>query len=602
MAAYRDYQPALRFLPTLSIASDSDRIAFVDDSDGGQFNLAVRRISSAGTRRLTRYLESAVREVAWHPAGEWLIFLADEKGNEVTQLYRVGADGGEPLKLTDNPGVQYALALGDPLSPDGNWVAYCGNERSPADQDVLVLDTRTGESRRLDVGSGRVFPGYWSPDGAKLSVAEWRTTNSDHLVYVVPIDGGPATLLTPRDEVATYGLGPWMPDGSGFFVLTNAGRQFTGLALMDAATGQLNWIDTPEWDVEEVSLSADGRTLAWNINVDGYSHLRARDLATGQDLALPALPGAATGLTISPNGRCVVLRVSTPTQPWNLAVIGLETGKLTWLSDARPTAADPGTFIEPTLIRYPARDGQIVPGYLYRPKRDEPAGVLIMIHGGPAWQERPGYQYDGFYQYLAGNGIAVLAPNVRGSLGYGRAYSDQVNRDWGGGDLLDLADAVAFLRGLGWVDPARIAVMGSSYGGFAVLSCLSRLPELDWAAGVDICGPSNLVTLAKKSPPTWRSLVAAVIGDPDADAERLMDRSPVTYADQIRAPLLVIQGANDPRVPKAESDQIVARLRDRGLEVRYEVFPDEGHGFIRRENQATAYSDAGEFLIKHLTS
>jgi len=602
MPAYRDYLPRQRFLPTVSIASDSDQIAFVDDSESGQFNLAVRRISTNDTRRLTRYVDSTVRDVAWHRSGQWLLFVADEMGNEVAQLFRVGAEGGEPIKLTNSPEVRYALALGDPFSPDGSLVAYCGNERNPADQDVLVLDIRTGDSRRLDVGSGRVFPGYWSPDGAWLTVTEWRTTNSDHLVYVVPTGGGPPKLLTAREDVATYWLGPWLPDGDGFLVLTNAGRQFTGLAKMDAKTGQLSWIDAPEWDVEEVALSADGRVLVWNVNVDGYSQLRARNLATGEDIATRDLRGPATGLTISPDGQCVVLRISTPTQPWNLAVIGLDLGELRWLSDARPAAVDPGTFIEPTLIRYPTRDGQLVPGYLYRPLHKEPAGVLLMIHGGPAWQERPGYQCDGFYQYLAGHGIGVLAPNVRGSLGYGRAYSDQVNRDWGGGDLLDMADAVDFLRGLGWVDPARIAVMGSSYGGFAVLSCLSRLPELDWAAGVDICGPSNLVTLAKAAPPTWKSLVAAVIGDPDADAQRLMDRSPVTHADQIRAPLFVIQGANDPRVPKDESDQIVARLRERGLDVRYEVFPDEGHGFIRRDNQEKAYSDAGEFLIKHLTS
>ena len=397
-------------------------------------------------------------------------------------------------------------------------------------------------------------------------------------------------------------MGPWLPDGGGFLVRSNAGRQFTGLATMDAETGRLSWIDTPDWDVQEVALSADGRVLVWNVNVDGYSRLRARNLVTGEDIAVPDLQGgAATGLNISPDGRSVVMRVSTPTRPWNLAAIGLDNGELRWLSDARPVAADLAAFIEPTLIRYPVRDGQRIPGFLYRPLRDEPAGVLIMIHGGPAWQERPAYQYDGFYQYLADHGIGVLAPNVRGSLGYGRAYSDRVNRDWGGGDLLDFADAVAFLHGLDWVDPARIAVMGTSYGGFAVLSCLSRLPELGWAAGVDICGASNLVTLAKAAPPTWRSLVAKVIGDPDADAHRLMERSPVTYADQIRAPLMVIQGANDPRVPKDESDQIVARLRARGVEVRYEVFPDEGHGFTRRDNQAKAYSDAGDFLIKHLT-
>ncbi|MBQ1028849.1 S9 family peptidase [Micromonospora sp. C97] len=600
MSGYRDFQSGLRFLPTLAIAPDGDSIAYVDDANG-QFNLVTQALSTGDTRRLTAGTDSTVRRVAWHPGGEWLLFLADDSGDENTQLYRVDAAGGITVQLTDAPDVQYSAALGDPFSPDGRFIAYCGNDRNPADQDVLVHDLSTDEVRRIYTGGGRVHPGHWSPDGSRLTLAEWRTTNSDHLVHLITVDGAEPRSLTPYDDVATYWLGPWLRDGSGFLVLSNVGREFTGLATMDAESGALTWLDTPDWDVEEVALSADGRVLVWNVNVDGFSQLRGRDLVSGVDIRMPELPaGTGTGLTVSGDGRFVVLRLSTATRPWNILLIDLEIGELRWLSNVRPVAADPATFREPTLVRYPAQDGRQIPGYLYRPEGPEPAGVLISIHGGPAWQELPVYMHDGFYQYLLAHGIGVFAPNVRGSLGYGRTYSDLVNRDWGGGDLTDLADAVAYLRAQEWIDPNRIGVMGASYGGFAVLSCLSRLSELNWAAGVDFYGPSNLVTLAKASPPTWRSLVAAVIGDPEADADRLMARSPVTHADRIQAPLMVVQGANDPRVPRQESDQIVERLRSRGVEVRYEVFPDEGHGLLRRDNQARAFADAGEFLIRHL--
>jgi dipeptidyl aminopeptidase/acylaminoacyl peptidase len=292
---------------------------------------------------------------------------------------------------------------------------------------------------------------------------------------------------------------------------------------------------------------------------------------------------------------------STPTRPANVAILDLPSGKLEWLTDSRPASVEPAALVEPTLVHYPARDGKRIPAYLYRPHGiTGRVGVVLAIHGGPSVQERPSYSNDGFLQYLVSHHVAVLAPNIRGSSGYGMGYQRLSYRDWGGGDLGDLADAVHYLRGQDWADPERIGVVGRSYGGFAALSCVARLPELNWAAAVAWCGPSNLVTFTRSQPPTWRSKVAFMVGDPEADEQFLMSRSPVTYVDQIKAPLLVIQGANDPRVPKAESDQIVERLRARGVEVRYDVYPDEGHSFGKRENQIKAWSSAGEFLLSHL--
>jgi dipeptidyl aminopeptidase/acylaminoacyl peptidase len=452
-------------------------------------------------------------------------------------------------------------------------------------------------------GGGRVFAGHWSPDGSRLTAAEWVEGNSDHIVYLVPLDGSPATRLTPPGPPATYWLGPWLPDGSGFLVRSNAGREFTGLAVLDAGTGELTWLDAPDRDVEAVALAADGRTLVWVTNVDGANQLHGRDLVTGADLPLPRLPlGEVDALSLSADGRLLVMLLATPRSPWNVVTLDLATGRLCPLTDAAPTGADPAGFVEPELVRFPSGTGEEIPAWLYRPPAATgPVGVLLAIHGGPVFQERPGYIRDGFYQYLLSRGVAVLAPNIHGSSGYGKSYTQRIYRDWGGVDLTDFAGAAAWLRGRDWVDPTRIGVFGGSYGGFAVLTCISRLPEVQWAAAVDVFGISNLVTLAQASPPTWRSLVRAVIGDPDEDRDALLARSPISYADQIRAPLFVIQGANDPRVPQAESDQIVQRLRARGVEVRYDVYPDEGHGFTKTENQITALSAAADFLLAHLT-
>jgi dipeptidyl aminopeptidase/acylaminoacyl peptidase len=593
-----DFEPTVRFKDTLAVSPDGRFFAYVDDALG-QFNLAVRPMSGGGPRYLTSYSGSTARAVSWHPDGRSLLHIADTGGNEAYQLYLVDVETGVRTALTDAPGSAFHPAIGDPFSPDGKLLAYAGNDRNPADQDVLVRDLVSGEVRRVFDRGGRVYAGHWSPDGTRLTVTEWRGATTDRVVHVVHVDDGRIERLTPEDTSATFQIGPWLPGGDGMLVLTDLGRDLAGLAVLDVATRELTWIDQPGWEIEEVALSRDGSTLAWLVNVDGASQLKVRDLATGRDRPVPALPpGHAAQLRLTADGRRVVVRMSTPTVPWNVLSVDLDSGEQAWLTDARP-AVDASAFVEPVLVRYPARDGTTVPAYLYRPPSPgDDVPVVVAVHGGPPTQERPTYSNDGLFQYLASRGVAVFAPNIRGSSGYGLAYQRAVHRDWGGIDLSDLDDAARYLKGQPWV--GRLGLLGRSYGGFAVLSCVSRLPEHDWAAAVAWCAPSNLVTFTRSQPPTWRTQVAIMVGDPDTDAEFLTGRSPFTHADRIRAPLFLIQGANDPRVPRPESDQIVARLRGRGIGVRYDIYPDEGHVFGRSENQHRAHADAAEFLLKHL--
>jgi len=527
--------------------------------------------------------------------------MADSAGDERYQLYLVDAAGGPPTPLTQSPGAVFWPAFGDPFSPDGKLLAYAGNDRSPVDQDVLLRDLTTGEVRRVYAGGGRVYAGDWSPDGTRLTMVEWRAAGTDRVVHVLSIEDGRVTQLTPPGSSATYNPGPWLPDGSGILVMSDFERDVMGLGVLDAVTGQLTWLDTPDHEVEAVALSRDGGVLAWLVNVDGASQLRARNLITGNDLPMPELPaGWASELRITPDGQQLVMLISTATRPQNVLAVDLASGDMRWVTDARPLA-DRSTLVDPLLVHYPARNDRQVSALLYRPRTSvERTPVVLAIHGGPPMQERPYYSNDGLFQCLVSNGIAVFAPNVRGSSGYGLEYRRTVNRDWGGVDLEDLDDAVRYLKSQPWVDPTRIGLYGRSYGGFGVLSCVSRLPEHDWAAAVAWCAPSNLVTFTRAQPPTWRTQVAIMIGDPETDAEFLMSRSPVTYADQITAPMFLIQGANDTRVPKEESEQMVTRLRERGVDVRYDVYPNEGHMFGNRENQTKARSDAVEFLLAHL--
>jgi dipeptidyl aminopeptidase/acylaminoacyl peptidase len=587
-----------RFQPTLAFAPDGESVLF-SCNISGQFNLWRARVGGGWPDQLTAFTAHTVRAVAVRARDGLILFRADEDGDEFHQLYTL-APGGWPERVTDDPEVQHFLNA-SAFSPDGSRFAYAANARTPTDMEVWVRDADGGEPRPV-FGEGRyAIPMRWSPDGSQLLVVDVRT-NANTSIYLVDVDGGTARELTPHDGDAKFMPGPWAADASGFYLLTDHGREFTGLGFYDLAAERWTPVEEPACDIDELAGSDDGRLLAWIENDRGWARVRLRDLAGDRDLPAPQLPAgtvlvAGSALTFSPGGDRFALIWDQARRPQEVYAVETESGTAAPVTESRVGALPADDLGEPQLVSFPTWDGRDVPAWLYRSAPDGPAPVVLAIHGGPEAQERPAY--NGLYQYLRSRGVAVLAPNVRGSTGYGKTYQLLIHRDWGGGDLRDFEAAADWLRSQEWVDPDRIAVFGGSYGGFATLSCLSRLPEY-WAAGVDVVGPSNLITLAETAPPTWKRFVDDLLGNPVEDAELLRERSPLTYVDDVRAPLLVIQGAKDPRVVKAESDQIVERLRELGREVEYEVFEDEGHGFTRYANEVRAWRLAAEFLERHL--
>ncbi len=576
-------------------------VAFADDRSG-QFNLAVAAVSDGEPRHLTSLSDRTVRHVTWNPDGTSLMFVADRHGDENSQLYLVQLASGETTQLTEADDVQHVQARGRSFSPDGRRLAYAANDRDRHAQDVLVQDLDSHEVTRVFAPGGRVWAGHWSPDGSQLSMVEWADQNIDHVVHLANLETGEVRRLTVDAGPTVYRLGPWLPDGSGFAVITNRGREFDALAILDANSGELSWIDAPDWDVEAIDGSANLSTLAWLINADGATELSVRDIASGQTRRMRNLPlGVATNLSVAHDGRTLVMLMSTASMPTNILQVQLADGAVRWITSFIAPAQSEHRFVDPELCHYPTRSGAEIPAYVYRPNGSSGrVGVVISIHGGPTAQERPAYLYNGMYQYILSNGVGLFCPNIHGSGGYGASYMRSIYQDWGGVDLHDLDDAVGYLLDQPWVDPSRIGLFGGSYGGFVVLSCISRLVRRRFAAACVWFGPSNLVTLATECPPTWRSSVDRILGNPERDYDFLMSRSPVTYCDDIATPLQILQGATDPRVPQNESEQIVERLRDRRVEVDYHLFPDEGHGFMKTANEVAARSLTADFLISRL--
>ncbi|HEX8982020.1 MAG TPA: prolyl oligopeptidase family serine peptidase [Ktedonobacterales bacterium] len=601
-ADFARYYAVRNHFGPIALSPDQTQVAYIANTSG-QFNIWRQGVNGGWPSQITTFEEESVRSLIWTTSGE-IIGSADHAGGEQYELFSVSAQGGAARYLTNRPDAQYELSE-EGLSPDGRYLVYSGNDRTSTDSDVLIRDMQTGETRRVLANGHFNVAINWSPDGRFVTVMDIRS-NTDMHMWLLEAATGEARELLPHEDECYLAPGPWLPDSSGLYLITDRGTQFKGIARYLLATDSVEWVLKPEWDVEQLSLSADGRRLLWTLNESGRSQLHVRDNDQAS-LRVSGLPiGVIEYMKLSPDGKTLALRINSATAPAEVYVLSLgaigsvSTPHLRRLTYGMLGGLAPADLIAPELVRYRTFDGREIPAWLYRPRgasESHPAPVVISIHGGPEAQER--VEYRALYQFLLSRGIGVLAPNIRGSTGYGKAYQKLIHRDWGGAELKDIQATAEYARALSWVNPRKLGIYGGSFGGFATLSAVTRLPDY-WAAAVDIVGPSNLLTFVRSVPPTWRRMMAAWVGDPEADADLLRERSPITYVDQIRAPLLVLQGANDPRVVKAESDQMVERLKSQGHEVEYVVFPDEGHGFTRRTNLLRGYSLTANFFERHL--
>jgi dipeptidyl aminopeptidase/acylaminoacyl peptidase len=595
------------------------RLAFLLDTTGVAQVWTLDEPSGWPTQRT--FYDEPVSFVTYSPERPELVFGMDEGGNERMQLYRLDQDGSI-TNLTATPEAKHRWGGWD---SEGDRFVFASNRRDESEFDVYVQGrTERGDDADLVYeGDGWYSVGGFSPDDDALLLREAHS-NFDQDVYVLDLDSGERRHLTPHEGDVRYGSVQWGPDGEYLYLVTDDDSETLYLARMDVEDGEIETIrEGADWNVGGVAVDEETGTVVYSRNVDGYTDLTLAELADepaeGDDplreLPTPDLPGnVAGGVSFDPDGARFALSSSGRTSNTNVSVVdlaalrdlaandggrdNLDTTVTRW-TQASTAGIPRETFVEPDLVHFETFDNREIPAFFSLPA-DPPEGgapVIVDIHGGPESQRRP--SFSGLRQYFLSQGYALFEPNVRGSTGYGRTYTHLDDVEKRMDSVRDLKYGVEWLRDQEAVDADRIVAKGGSYGGFMVLAALTEYPEL-WAAGVDVVGIANFVTFLENTGSWRRELREAEYGSLSEDRELLEEISPINTIEAIEAPLFVLHGANDPRVPVGEAEQIAEKAAEQGVPVEKLIFEDEGHGISKLDNQIEAYSQVVAFLDDHV--
>lgn len=582
-----------------AFSPDGSRI-LISSNATGTFNVYAMPVGGGTPVALTESTNDGRFAVSFFPRDERILFSGDTGGNELTHVYVRNPDG------TTRDLTPHATAKSEfgGWSADGSTFYIVSNERDPAAFDIWAYDAASYERRIIFTNPGGYFPAGLSPDGRHI-VLQKQLSSADSDLYLADAgsEAAPRLIATSEGSNVEHGAYGFTPDGSKLIYSTDEHGEFAQAWTYDLASGARAPLIAADWDVAFVDVSRSGRYRVQALNADGSTALSIIDTTTGQPVALRGVPaGDLGGVQFSNDERSIAFTVASDTSPRNIFVADLASGEARRLTSALNPAIDEAHLVEATVARFASYDGLQIPGILYRPhgaSASAPVPAIVLVHGGPGGQSRRGY--SSMVQHLVNHGYAVYAINNRGSSGYGKTFYHLDDKRHGDADLRDVVAARDWLAGQDWISD-RVAVMGGSYGGYMTAAALAFHPET-FDAGINIFGVTNWTRTLQSIPAWWGAQRIALfdeMGDPATDAERHRAISPLFHAANIRRPLLVVQGANDPRVLQVESDELVAAVRANNVPVEYVLFPDEGHGFLRRENNVTASEAYVRFLDTHL--
>jgi len=578
--------------------SEDETKLLVSSDETGIFNVFEINIADAARKQITFSEVESFFAVDYVPGTNQIIYSADKGGNEVNHIYLLQEDGNSiDLTPAENEVAQFAG-----WSEDKKSMFYRSNKRDPRFFDFYKMGISDWEAEMIYQNDEGLDISDMSYDENIFILSKSITTSESKLFL---FDPNSEKMTEISDEPGNYGSSGFSKDDEQFFYISNAGKEFSSLMKYEISTGRKEVLYETNWDVMYSYLSENEKYRVIAINEDGKNSLLVRDNNTGQAVNFPAVPdGDITAVSIAESENLMRLSIGTSKAPSNIYVYDFESGELNKLTETLNPEINIDHLVSAEVVRFESFDGLEIPAIYYKPltaSKSDKIPALVWVHGGPGGQSRVGY--FALIQYLVNHGYAIMAINNRGSNGYGKTFYKMDDRNHGDKDLKDCIWGKKWLQNQEYIDAEKIGIIGGSYGGYMTMAAMAFAPE-EFTVGVNLFGVTNWLRTLKSIPPYWESFRAALyneLGDPfSADSVRLYEISPLFHAEHVTSPLMVLQGANDPRVLQVESDEIVEAVEKNGVPVEYVIFPDEGHGFMKKENEIKGYGQILEFLDKFL--
>ena len=543
----------------------------------------------------------------WSPDGKWIAFLSDKDGDELWDIYLANPKSGEVKNVTMSSRTEEGAPS---WSPDGKQIAYPTRPKDKAAYEIDVMDIKTQKTTHItqNTPADRYNDNpLWSPDGKSVAWTQEYADLQNADVMVAEVATGKFENLTNHAKGQIFRAAAWSPDGKALLITSDAKTGFMNVGLLDAASKQIKWLTEEKWEVEAVDFTPDGKRAIWTANADGEVSVHATDLATGKVEELPTGGGVNTTDEIpnpvSRDGSRLLYMHDGANSPRAVWVYDFASRKAQPVTHALLAGVPQKELVEPKLAHFPSKDGKYtLSAWVYMPYNIQPNHkypAIVYVHGGPDDQSMA--NFNPLLQYFVNLGYVVIAPNYRGSTGYGRDFQKANHMDAGGAELQDVVEAAEFIKKSPYVDPKNIVLMGRSYGGYLTLLGVTKYPD-EWSAGVPIVPFANWFTAYQNEDATLQASDHQFMGDPVTDKQLWTDRSPAFFVDRIKAPLMILAGGHDPRCPKTESEAIAQAIRKRGGKVQLKVYEDEGHVFSKTENILDAYKRVSDFLKTYAPS